>query len=81
MHGAPVPSDLPVADTLEHFDPNAGSRLERLVFNNRRLVIVACALLTVLLGAVAVIKLAWRELRKDDPAGSSVHPELPRAPH
>ena len=58
MHGAPVPADLPVADTLEHFDPNAGSRLERLVFNNRRLVIVACALLTVLLGAVAVIKLS-----------------------
>ena len=58
MHGAPDPADLPVADTLEHFDPNAGSRLERLVFNNRRAVIVVCALLTVLLGAVAVIKLS-----------------------
>ena len=57
MH-APDPADLPVADTLEHFDPNAGSRLERLVFNNRRLVIIVCALLTVLLGAVAVIKLS-----------------------
>ena len=57
MH-APAPADLPVADTREHFDPNAGSRLERLVFNNRRAVIVVCALLTVLLGAVAVIKLS-----------------------
>ena len=57
MH-VPIPADLPVANTHEHFDPNAGSRLERLVFNNRRLVIIACALLTVLLGAVAVIKLS-----------------------
>jgi predicted RND superfamily exporter protein len=58
MHGAPIPADLPVADTLEQFDPNAGSRLERLVFNNRRAVIVVCVLLTLLLGAVAVIRLA-----------------------
>ena len=41
MHATADADDLPVPGALEHFDPNSGSRLERLVFNNRRAVIVA----------------------------------------
>ena len=57
MHGAPASADLPVSSTLEHFDRNSGSRLERLVFNHRVVVIVACAVLTVALGIAAGLRL------------------------
>ena len=53
MHG-PADADLPIPSALEHFDRNSGTKLERLVFNNRRAVIVICALLTVVLGIAAV---------------------------
>ena len=56
MH-ADIDAELPVPGALEHFDQNSGTRLERLVFNNRRAVIILCAVLTVLLGAVAVFRL------------------------
>jgi len=56
MHG-PASPDAPIPGALEHFDPRTGSALERLVFNNRRTVIAICALLTVLLGVAAAMKL------------------------
>jgi predicted RND superfamily exporter protein len=43
--------------SLEQFDPASGSRLERLVFNNRGVVLLLCALLTIVLGAFAATKL------------------------
>ena len=46
-----------LVETLGQFDPQSGSRLERLVFNNRRVVLVLCALLTLLFAALAVAKL------------------------
>jgi predicted RND superfamily exporter protein len=39
------------------FDPRSGSRLERLVFNHRALVLVACLIATVLLAALAATRL------------------------
>jgi predicted RND superfamily exporter protein len=56
MHG-PSAEDLPSPTALEDFDPNSGTRLERLVFNNRGAVIALCALLTVVLGVAALLKL------------------------
>jgi uncharacterized protein len=47
----------PQPGSLDDFDPQSGSRLERLVFNNRRIVLALCALVTVLLGALAATKL------------------------
>jgi hypothetical protein len=44
--------------SLEHFDAASGSALERLVFNHRRAVMVACAIVTVLLGALAATALS-----------------------
>jgi len=43
--------------SLQGFDPASGSLLERAVFNHRRAVMVVCALLTLLLGALAATKL------------------------
>jgi predicted RND superfamily exporter protein len=57
MHAANSQADLPAPASLEQFDRNSGTRLERLVFNNRRMVIVLCVVLTALLGAVAALKL------------------------
>ncbi|AHL74344.1 RND transporter [Stutzerimonas stutzeri] len=42
------PSTTPVDS--KHFDPNSGSLIERLLFNNRLLVVLFCALTTALLG-------------------------------
>ncbi|MCY1336597.1 efflux transporter, putative, hydrophobe/amphiphile efflux-3 family [compost metagenome] len=49
--GTPNLSDnlLTISD-LKEFDPGSGSRLERLIFNNRLLVILLCAVVTLLLG-------------------------------
>jgi uncharacterized protein len=57
MHASGSDANLPAPGSLDDFDPQSGSRLERLVFNNRRVVMVACALLTLLLGVLAVWKL------------------------
>jgi hypothetical protein len=56
MHGATASAD-PAIPTLEQFDRNSGTPLERLVFNHRRAVLVACAVLTVLLGIAAGLRL------------------------
>jgi predicted RND superfamily exporter protein len=42
---------------MENFDPKSGSRLERLIFNHRPAVVVACALITLILATVAAFKL------------------------
>lgn len=43
--------------SLSDFDPQSGTRLERLIFNNRMVVIVVCAVLTLVLGVAAFAKL------------------------
>jgi predicted RND superfamily exporter protein len=45
--------EMPVVRRLEDFDQASGGRLERLVFNHRRAVVLSSALVTVALGAVA----------------------------
>ncbi len=42
-------SDFAAIGTLEDFDQNSGNRLERLLFNNRRWVVILCALVTLAL--------------------------------
>ncbi|MBJ7538644.1 efflux RND transporter permease subunit [Marinomonas transparens] len=44
-HHSPVP-----VSPADEFDPNTGSIIERVLFNNRLIVIIVCALLTALLG-------------------------------
>jgi len=48
-------SSAPV--TLSDFDANSGTRLERLIFNNRLVVIAVCVILTLVLGMAAMAKL------------------------
>ncbi|SCK51793.1 hypothetical protein VAR608DRAFT_5218 [Variovorax sp. HW608] len=43
--------------SLESFDLRSGPRLERLVFNNRLAIVIACALITITLGFMAFMKL------------------------
>ena len=57
MHAPMSMDELNDPGQLEHFDPRSGSRLERLVFNHRRAVMLLCALLTLLLGALAATRL------------------------
>jgi predicted RND superfamily exporter protein len=49
--------EMPVVRELADFDQRSGNVVERLVFNNRLLVIVACAIVTAVLGYVAATKL------------------------
>ena len=56
MHAAALDADDLVVPSKDDFDTRSGSRLERMVFNNRKVVLVLCLLLTVALGAIA----AWR---------------------
>jgi predicted RND superfamily exporter protein len=49
---------MPVVRDLADFDPTTGSRLERLIFNNRLAVVLACAAVTVILVIVAATQLA-----------------------
>ena len=51
-------SSLDTAVTLEEFDQQSGSMLERAVFNNRKTVMVLCALITLVLAALAVTRLS-----------------------
>src|SRR6185436_7744832 len=44
-------------ETLEQFDPASGSVLERAVFNHRKAVMLACAVVTVLLAILAATRL------------------------
>ena len=48
---------MPVVRDLADFDPRSGSLLERLVFNNRTLVVIACAIATLVLAWFAATKL------------------------
>ena len=41
---------VPVISSLEEFDQSSGSLVERLIFNNRLVVILLCVLTTALLG-------------------------------
>ena len=51
-------TSAPIAPlTLEQFDPSSGSPLERAVFNNRKAVMLVCAVVTVVLAVLAVTKL------------------------
>jgi uncharacterized protein len=54
-------SSVSTEDVLPHavtaFDPQSGSYLERLVFNNRRVVLVVCLLLTIVFAAFAAVRL------------------------
>jgi predicted RND superfamily exporter protein len=47
---------MPVVRDLADFDTNSGNALERLVFNNRLAMIVFCAVVTVVLGFIAVTR-------------------------
>lgn len=49
-----VTSPEPAACRLEDFDPRSGSALERAVFNHRKLVLLLCVLVTVMLGISAL---------------------------
>jgi hypothetical protein len=67
-------TSAPIAPlTLEQFDPSSGSPLERrAVFSNRKVVMLACAIVTVLLAALRGVEAhAQRELRQDDSAQPS----------
>jgi uncharacterized protein len=48
---------MPVVQDLKGFDMKSGNALERLVFNNRLWMVIACALVTVILGYFAATKL------------------------
>ncbi|HJW47021.1 MAG TPA: MMPL family transporter [Lysobacter sp.] len=46
----PPLDEMPVVRSIEDFDHRSGHVFERAIFNNRLLIVIACALLTVLLG-------------------------------
>lgn len=46
----PLPDEMPVIRSIEEFDPRSGHVFERAIFNNRRWIVFACLLLTLLLG-------------------------------
>ncbi|RDI99684.1 RND family transporter [Dyella solisilvae] len=50
---------MPVVSELNDFDKNSGNLLERLVFNHRLVMMLVCAVATVLLGWVAVTRLSF----------------------
>jgi len=57
MHAASATLDALPA-TLERFDSRSGSLLERAVFNHRRLVMLACAVVTLVLAVLAATRLS-----------------------
>src|SRR6476620_2025337 len=57
MHAGALTADAPLSAAADDFDPASGSRLERLVFHNRRVVLVVCLLLTIVFGAIAFARL------------------------
>src|SRR5476649_227649 len=48
---------MPVVRDLAHFDQRSGNLLERIVFNHRLLVMLACAIVTLVLGYVGATRL------------------------
>ncbi len=57
MHVSASPAEVLPAGGASAFDPASGSRLERLVFNNRRVVLVVCLLLTIVFAVSAAMRL------------------------
>jgi hypothetical protein len=55
---ASILDSMPVVRDLGGFDARSGSRLERLVFNNRLAVVAVCAAITIVLAFVAFSRLA-----------------------
>jgi hypothetical protein len=55
-HGAST-GDLPVISDLSQFDDNSGTLIERTVFNNRVLIMLACLVATIVFGWAAITKL------------------------
>lgn len=53
VHVTSQSDSMPVLASVEEFDRQGGSVLERLVFNNRLLLIVVCAIVTIVLGFYA----------------------------
>ena len=49
---------MPVVRDLADFDQRSGNRLERLVFNNRTAVMIACAIATLVLAWFAATRLS-----------------------
>src|SRR6266702_3484024 len=58
MHATALTAADAIAESLSQFDSQSGSRLERLVFNHRRAMLLLCAVLTVLLAVFAATKLS-----------------------
>ena len=50
---------MPVVRTIDDFDTRSGNLLERLVFNHRFIMVMACIVVTVLLGWAAVTRLSF----------------------
>jgi len=59
MHAVTAPPGRDAPGDLAGFDPRSGSLLERAVFNHRLMVVLACALVTLLLAAMAASKLRF----------------------
>src|SRR5215471_13554816 len=57
MAASPNLDQMPIIRQMAEFDRRSGNLLERLVFNNRLLVMVACAIITVVLGYAAATRL------------------------
>jgi predicted RND superfamily exporter protein len=58
MHAPSAGTTPATPPSLGDFDPHSGSRLERLVFNHRSVVLALCALLTLVLGTLAIARLS-----------------------
>ena len=65
----PVTSTEAAPGRLEDFDPRSGSRLERAVFNHRKLVLLLCVLVTIVLGVSASRLKLNASFEKTIPAG------------
>jgi len=57
MAASPNLDQMPIIRQMAEFDRRSGNLLERLVFNNRLLVMVTCAIITVVLGYAAATRL------------------------
>ncbi len=68
-----MPSSSPPVPSAERFDPRSGSVIERLLFNHRLLVVVLCALVTLVLGWQATRLQLQASFEKSIPTG---HPYI-----
>ncbi|RAO76243.1 efflux RND transporter permease subunit [Dyella jiangningensis] len=50
---------MPVVRSVEAFDTRSGNLLERLVFNHRLIMVIACVIATAILGGLAVTRLSF----------------------